>query len=134
MPFPLLTIILLFFFSFWFFSRIYRLAMTWFIRGRTDRTWDARAELATVLASLPLSVVYGSLSIELSLFLARLAVSTGILPQLTDYVDFLTAGRVWLVSLAMLLYMARTVPQTIASSKIYAFNALEHLQNEARRR
>ena len=105
-----------------FFGKIYRIALTWFVRGRINRSWEVRAELVTIAASVPFGAVCGLLSIEATLLLARLAIETNLpFTLLPTYVLFLEGWKLWLAGGVALLFLARMVPQTIAGSKVYAY-------------
>jgi len=128
---PWLTIVLLFVGSFLFFGRVYRVALTWFVRARINRYWEVWAELVTFAASVPFATIYGILSIEAILFAARLTMgsklSFSILPALIEFTD---TRKFWLSVILMLLFLARMVPQTIAGSKVYAYGIEEKIRNE----
>lgn len=127
-----LIIIMMFTGSLLFFSRLYRTALVWYVRGRQNRHWEARAELVTIAASIPFGTFFGLFSLEVALLVTRLTMAMGLpFTHLPVYLDFLTRRKVWLVLAVSLFHLARTVPQTIASSKVYAYNLEDKLRSEA---
>jgi hypothetical protein len=127
-----LTILFLFAGSLLFFTRIYRTAMSWFVRSRQNRQWEARAELATIVASAPFAFAFGLFSLEISLSLGRLALAVGMpLLQLPAYLDYFRANKFWTAAVLSVFHLLRTVPQTIASSKVYAYDLGENRRKEA---
>lgn len=126
-----LIILLLFLGSFLFFGRVYRIALAWFVRARVKPSWEIWAELVTVAASLPFAIVYGLFSVEVALLAARLLLTAQVpLYLLPALVKFMDGNRHWLAAMLMLLFLARMVPQTIASSKIYAYNVEAQFRDE----
>lgn len=119
---PWLIIILMFAGAFLIFTRVYRIALIWFIRSRINRSWEYRAELITIAASVPFAVVYGLTSVELFFFIGSLAssipLSFSLLPGL---LNFIKDEKVFMVFLLSVMFLAWMVPQTIAGSKIYAY-------------
>lgn len=127
-----LTILLLFIGSLLFFSRVYRIALSWFVRSRQNRQWEARAELATIVASTPFAFAFGILSLEISLFMGRIALAAGLpLLRLSVYLDYFRANKLWVAAILSIFHLLRTVPQTIASTKVYAYDLGEKLRKEA---
>ena len=127
---PWILVIMMFIGSLLFFGKVYRIALTWFVRGRVNRYWEARAELVTIAAALPFGALCGILSIEATLFLAQAAVETNFpFTLLPAYIQFLEGWKFWLAAVVALLYLARMVPQTIAGSKVYAYNIKEKAQH-----
>lgn len=118
---PWLAIALMFAGAFMIFTRVYRVALVWFIRGRASRLWEKRAELATLAASLPFALVYGLISIEVIAFAGRMVSNMGLPLFLIPQLNFSGAEKVWMVAAMSMLFLAWMVPQTIASSKLYAF-------------
>jgi len=120
--FPLFTIILMFIGAFLFFTRIYRVALAWFVRGRTSRAWESRAELVTLAASLPFGAVYGYSSIEFILLIARLLQETNLpFTVIPTIIDFLSVQKLAVVMALAVFFLAWMVPRTIASSKVFAY-------------
>ncbi len=132
MPIPLwLAMLLLFTGSLLFFGRVYRTALAWFVRGGQHSSWEARAELATIAASTPFALTFGLMGVEISLFLCRLAIGLNLpLLHLQEYLDFFSANKFYFVAVISLLHLLRTVPQSIASSKVYAYDLGEKLRRE----
>lgn len=127
-----MTFLLLFTGSLLFFGRVYRTALAWFVRGGQHSFWEARAELATVTASIPFAFTFGLVGVEISLFLCRLVLGFG-LPflQLQICLDYISANKPSFIVVVSLFHLLRTVPQSIASSKVYAYDMREKLRREA---
>lgn len=120
---PLLFIILMFAAAFFLFSKLYRVALAWFVRARVDRRWEAWAKAMTTAASLPLATVNSIFVINLFFFLAQLAVKANLpIPRLAFYLDLVAEYENWLLLLFVLLFLARMVPQTVAGSQIFAYS------------
>lgn len=127
----LLIFLLMFAGSLLFFGKVYRTALAWFVRGRQNQRWEALAELATITASAPFAFVFGLVSIELNIFFVRFGLASSLpFNFLQVYLDFLTANKILLVFTVSLFHLLRTVPQTIASSKVYTFDLNNKLRNE----
>lgn len=120
---PLLIIILMFAAALFLFSKLYRVALAWFVRARVDQRWEAWAQVMTTAASLPLATVNSIFLLNLILYLAQLAAKANLpIPRLAFYLDLMTEYENWLLLLFVLLFLARMVPQTIAGSKIFAYS------------
>lgn len=129
---PWMAILLLFTGSLLFFGRVYRTALSWFVRGGQHSSWEARAELATITASIPFAFTFGLLGVEICLFLGRFALGFGLsFLQLQMSLDFISVNKHFLVTVISLFHLLRTVPQSIASSKVYAYDMREKLRREA---
>ena len=119
----MLIIILMFAAAFFIFAKLYRIALAWFVRARFDQRWENWATLMTAAASLPLAAVSSIFTIDLLFSLARLISKTILpIPSLTFYLNAFTDYKNWLFLLFSLLFLARMLPQTIAGSKIFAYN------------
>lgn len=104
-----------------FFTFCYRRALIWFIRARVDARWASPAELMTLAGSLPFAFVCGLLSVNLSRWVGRAAVDLGVsLSLLTRWLEILDCYRYWLIAGIGAVFLAYVVPQTIATSKVYA--------------
>lgn len=102
------------------FARLYRVSLLWFVRGRVLPAWTRRAAVMGLVASLPLAMAMGFLWSELTLLLSRL-LAQGLpqaLPQ--EAIQGFARYRFWLAALCTLFYLAWTVPQMNANSKLYA--------------
>lgn len=125
----MLIILILFLGSLLFFARIYRTALTWFIRGRINQEWEKLAELITIAASLPFGIVYGFSSLEIILLLARLLMKTTLnLPNLILLAKTVSVQKTWLTLIFAVIFLLWMVPQTIAGSKVYAYDIEEKIR------
>lgn len=128
---PWLIIILLFAGAFLIFTRVYRIALIWFIRSRINRSWEYRAELITIAASVPFAVVYGLTSVELFFLIGSLASSSPLsFSLLLGLLSFIKDEKVFMVFLLSVMFLAWMVPQTIAGSKIYAYGVDRKARDE----
>jgi hypothetical protein len=119
---PLLLIILFLLAALFIFTKLYRIALAWFVRSRVDHRWETWARAMTAAASLPLAFVSSMFTVSFFSFIARLAAKTFIFSGLDYYLDKISEHEALLLLLFVLLFMARMVPQTIADSKIFAYN------------
>ena len=127
----MLFIILMFAAAFFIFTKLYRIALAWFVRARFDPRWESWAKIMTAAASLPLAAVSSIFAIDLLFALARLASKTILpIPSVVFYLNLFTEYKNWLLLLFSLLFLARMLPQTIAGSKLFAYN-LEFRAEEA---
>lgn len=105
------------------FTRLYRVSLLWFVRGRISPAWTRRAAVMGLAASLPLAMAMGFLWSELTLLLSRL-LAQGVPQALPPVViQGFVRYRFWLAALCTLLYLAWTVPQMNANSKLYAIKS-----------
>lgn len=119
---PLLLIIMFLLAALFVFTKLYRIALAWFVRSRVDHRWEAWARAMTAAASLPLAFVSSMFSVSFLSFLVRLAAKAVTFPRLDFYLDKIDEHEVLLLLLFIVLFMARMVPQTIADSKIFAYS------------
>ncbi len=120
---PLLIIIMLLITALFVFTKLYRIALAWFVRSRIDRRWEAWASVMTAAASLPLASISSFFIVSFFNFLAQLAAKAKTpIPGLGFYLEIITGHENLLLLLFIVLFMARMVPQTIADSKIFAYS------------
>lgn len=118
----LITILILFGAAFFVFTKLYRIALTWFVRSRIDHRWEKRARVMTAVASLPLSLVNALFLLNALFFITQVAIQSDIaVANLTRYLIAMSKQKNWLLLLLTLLFLARAVPQTIAGSKTFAY-------------
>lgn len=104
-----------------FFAFCYRRALIWFVRARIDTRWTSAAELMTLTGSLPFALMCGLLSVELSRWVGSVILNMGLsLRLLAHWLNLLEQYRLWLVAGIAAVFLAYVVPQTIATSKVYA--------------
>lgn len=118
--------------SLFVFAKFYRIALIWFVRGRINRSWESKAVLMTILASIPVGALSGVLCIEVALIFANFLLGLELSISIPSYIEFITAWKPALAAGVAILFLARTVPQTIAGSKVYAYNIEEKFRDQVK--
>lgn len=120
---PLLVILILFGAALFTFTSLYKIALAWFVRSRVDQRWERWAKALTTLASLPLAAVNSLFILNLLFLLVQWAVNNKVpIPGLDYSLDFITNYEQLLLLLLAVIFQARLAPQTIAGSKLFAYN------------
>lgn len=119
----LLTIILMFVTAFFLFTRLYRITLAWFVRSRVDRRWEGRARVMATAASVPLAITNSFFLLNGFFFIAQLIIDWNIAGAgLKHYLKVSVEYENLLFLLFTLIFLARMAPQTIASSKLFAYS------------